>query len=96
MCKDFRNKKCIVVAASAFESMQVMEWGSQDENQIIFCITRSSPIYHPQYFRGKKSDMYNHFKTKEKRGTLMVTHSDYCTFTMLKDSSVIKVVDNSL
>ena len=51
---------------------------------------------HPEFFRSKKSTIYKQFKTKEKRGALMVTHSDKVTFTMCKDSSVIRIVDNDL
>ena len=47
-------------------------------------------------YRDKQSEMWKHFKTKKKRGETFVTHSDSVTFTMCKDSSVIRLVDNDL
>ena len=39
---------------------------------------------------------YKHFKNNEKRGATLVTHSDICTFTFFRDSSVMRLVDNDL
>ena len=36
------------------------------------------------------------FKNNEKRGATLVTHSDICTFTFFRDSSVMWLVDNDL
>ena len=97
MTKDFRNTGSIVIADSAFESMEIMEWGAAEENQIVYCMTYgSNTICHPDYFRSKKSSFWKHFKNKEKRGAMCVTHSDTCTFTMFRDSSVLRIVDNGL
>ena len=97
MTKKFRNSNSLVVADSAFESIQIMEWGRHEENQIAFVMTYGgNKKCHPEYFRSKQSPMWKHFKTKEKRGETLVTHSDSCTFTMMKDSSVLRVVDNDL
>ena len=79
--------------------MEIMEWGigAHEDNQIAYCKTfGGKKICHPEYFRDKQSEMWRHFKTKEKRGEMFVTHSDSVTFTMCKDSSVIRLVDNDL
>ena len=96
MTKDFKNKKNVVIADNAYESMEIMEWGSRDDVQIVFVMTCGGGVCHLEYFRTKKTDMYNNFKTKQKPGAMMVTHSDTCTFTMIRYSSVMRVVDNCL
>ena len=97
MTEQFRNQNCLVVADSAFESMGIMEWGAHTDNKIAYCMTYGgNKICHPDYFSSKKSTMYKHFKNKEKRGATLVTHSDTCTFTFFRDSSVMRLVDNDL
>ena len=97
MTEQFRNQNCLVIADSAFESMGIMEWGAHTDNKIAYCMTYGgNKICHPDYFSSKKSTMYKHFKNNEKRGATLVTHSDICTFTFFRDSSVMRLVDNDL
>ena len=51
---------------------------------------------YPSYFRTKQSNIWEHFKEKEKRGDCLQTHSDTMTFTMVKDSSNLHLVNNGL
>ena len=96
MTKPYRNQHCLVVADSAFESMGIMEWGASDDNKIGFCMTfGGKKICHPVFF-SKKSEMYKHFYDNEKRGATLIAHSDTVTFTLFKDSSVMRLVDNDL
>lgn len=97
LTKAYCKSGTIVIADSAFESDQIMEWGTDKDVMIAFAMTSSgSPICHPEYFRGKNSAFWKHFKHKEKRGELFTTYSDNCTYTFYRDSSVLKLVDNDL
>ena len=97
LTKPYRNSNTLVVADSAFESMQIMEWGKMPENMIAFVMSYGgNKKCHPSYFRTKQSNIWKHFKDKEKRGACLQTHSDTVTFTMVKDSSNFRLVDNDL
>ena len=97
MTKSFRNSNSLVIADSLFESMRIMEWGKAPENMIAMCMSfGNNSVCHPDFFRSKSSATWKHYKNNTKRGTTFITHSDCATFTMFKDSSVLRLVDNDL
>ena len=93
--KKFRKKKNVVIVDRGFESIEIMEWGRKSENEIAMVMTYESiNKCHPEYFRSKTSAINNHMKEKETRGPMFVTHWDHGTFTTVKDSSILRLVDN--
>jgi len=97
MTKQFRHQNSLVVADSAFESIEIMEWGRKPENQIAYVMTYGgNKVCHPEYFRSKTSKINKHMKEKEKRGAMFVTHWDCGTFTTSLDSALFRLVDNDL
>ena len=95
MVKKFRKQKSVVIADSAFESIEIMEWGRKPENEIAMVMTYGgNNKCHPEYFRSKTSVINKHMREKEARGAMFVTHWDHGTFTTVKDSSILRLVDN--
>ena len=45
-------------------------------------------------FRSKTSKSNKHMKAKCERGAMFITHWDSGTFTTIRDSSVLRIVDN--
>ena len=97
MTKKFRNTNSVVIADSAFESNQIMEWGRDADNQIAYVMTFGGRNKcHPEYFKSKTSKVNKYMKEKCERGAMFITHWDNGTFTTVRDSAVLRIVDNDL
>ena len=71
-----------------------MEWGA--ENHIGFVMTMANnPVCLPEVMRSKKNDTWKYLKEGD-RGRYMTLHSDMLNFTLVRDSSVLRIVDDCL
>ena len=90
----YANQNRLIVADSRFCSSAIMEWGA--ENHIGFVMTMANnPVCLPEVMRSKKNDMWKYLKEGD-RGRYMTLHSDMLNFTLVRDSSVLRIVDNCL
>ena len=89
------HTKSLVVADSKFESAEVMQKGKDEWGTGFVMSQVSNPVCHPEQWRSKKGPWWKRIK-KSTRGNYVQVFSNYATFTMMRDSSVLRVVDNDL
>ena len=94
LTKDYANQDRIIVADNRFCSSAIMVWGA--DNHIGFVMTMSgNPVCLPEVMRSRTNDTWKYLKGGD-RGRLMMLHSDKLNFTLVRDSSVLRLVDNCL
>lgn len=90
----YKDQDRIIVADNRFCSSAIMEWGAA--NRIGFVMTSSgNPVCLPEVMRSRTNETWKYLKNGD-RGRLMTLHSDKLNFTLVRDSSVLRLVDNCL
>ena len=75
----------------------IMEEGRKPDMQLGFVMSQSgNPVCMPQPWRSKSASQWKYFKNHAIRGEYFQVFSDCSTFTMMRDSSVLKFVDNGV
>ena len=65
------------------------EWG------MAFCMSQSgNPVCHPEPWRLKSPAYWKQFEKGCDRGDYVQAYSDHCTYTVMKDSSILRLVDD--
>ena len=84
----------LTVADSKFESVEVMRKGREEWGMYFVMSQSGKPVCHPEIWKSKQNGYFNHFKTESTRGSYTQVFSKDATFTMVRDSSAFRVVDN--
>ena len=73
-----------------------MEKGRHDW-EMAFCMSLGgNPVCVPEPWRSKSSPQWKYFKNHGVRGEYVQVHSDSVTYTMMRDSSVLRIADNDV
>ena len=94
LTQQYANQDRLIVADNRFCSSAIMEWGAA--NRIGFVMTMSgNHVCLSEVIRSRKNETWKYLKGGD-RGRIMTLHSDTLNYTLVRDSSVLRLVDNYL
>ena len=82
------------IADSRFHSTKIQEWGIT--KRIGFCMSQAgNPVCTPEFMRCRNNPIAKYMKACG-RGQILTFHSQTLNFTIVRDSAVLRIVDNCL
>ena len=67
-----------------------------DWNNAFVMSQSGNPACHPEPFRNTKSGQWKYFKKEDDRDDYFRIYSGWCTFTMMRDFSILRIVDKDV